>query len=187
MKSLHLALILGAVGGLSLSGCGSGEHEDIKQWMHEASKDLRGKLPPLPELVIPPIVSYNAADRPDPFGMGRFEPERGDTGGGKRPDLTRPLEDLERFPLETLKFVGIVSNAKNRERHVLVLANGVLFKANKGNYLGQNFGRIIEITDKNEIVIIETVKDPSGQSNDWVEKTRTLQLQDDTMGKEAGK
>jgi type IV pilus assembly protein PilP len=70
-----------------LSGCGGGEHEDIKQWMDESSRDLRGRVPPLPELKPFPVISYDANDQIDPFSMSRVEPEKRDGGGGQNPTL----------------------------------------------------------------------------------------------------
>ncbi len=186
MKSLPVSLLLLTVIPLFLFACGSGEHEDIKLWMTESTRDLRGSVPPLPELKPFPIVSYEASDKPDPFGSERLEPERKEGVGGKRPDFDRPREQLESFPLETLNFVGVVSHGKTKARHALINADGVVYRAEKGNYIGQNFGRILDISD-NEIVLLETVQDPSGQSSDWVERKMTLQLQEGTKGKEAGK
>lgn len=168
-----------------LTACGGEEHQDLKRWMAESSKDLRGKAPPLPELKPFPVVSYNAAEQLDPFSPGRVEPEKKD-GGGKTPDFNRPREQLENFPLESLNYIGLVSKRKDGSRHALVQVDGVVYQAGKGNYLGQNFGRIIEITDT-EIRLVETVQDPSGQTNDWVERQMTLQLQDGSQGKEAKK
>lgn len=169
-----------------LAGCGGGDHEDIKQWMGEAARDLRGRVPPLPELKPFPIVSYNAAEKLDPFSLGRVEPEKKEEGGGKKPDFERPREQLENFPMESLSFIGIVRKEKTKIHHVLIQADGVVYQVGKGNYLGQNFGRIVEIAD-NQIKLVETVQDPSGQSNDWVEREMTLQLQDGAQGKEAKK
>ncbi len=45
-----LGLLLSSVLLGCLSGCGGGQHEDIKQWMAESSRDMKGGIPPLPEL-----------------------------------------------------------------------------------------------------------------------------------------
>lgn len=178
---LVLSVLLAGV----LVGCGSGEHEDIKQWMADASKDLRGRVPPLPELKPFPVVSYEAKDNLDPFSPTRIEPERKD-GGGHKPDFDRPREQLESFPLESMQFVGVVSKNKGDARYALIKVDGVVYQAGKGNYIGQNFGHIVAVTDT-EIVLVETVQDPSGQSADWVERQATLQLQEGVQGKEADK
>jgi len=175
-------LLLAAV----LSGCGDAEHQDIKQWMDESSRDLRGRVKPLPELKPFPLIAYEAHDQMDPFSANRVEPEKREGGGGARPDFDRPREQLENFPLESLQFIGIVSKTKSKDRHALVQVDGVVYQASKGNYMGQNFGRIAAITDT-EIILKEIVQDPSGQTTDWVERQMTLQLLDGTAGKESKK
>jgi type IV pilus assembly protein PilP len=171
---------------LMLTGCGEGEHDDIKQWMAESSRDLRGHALTLPELKPFPIVSYETLDQMDPFSPNRVEPEKKEGGGGAKPDFDRPREQLENFPLETIHFIGVVSNSKTKAKHSLVQVDGVVYQAKKGNYMGQNFGRITEVRD-NEIILKEIVQDPSGQTTDWVERRMTLQLQEGAQGKEAGK
>ena len=151
--------------------------------MTESSRGLRGNVKPLPELKPFPVVSYDAEAELDPFSAERVEPERKGEGDNK-PDFDRPREQLEGFPLETMQFVGVVR--KGDDHHALINVNGVVYQARKGNYLGQNFGRIVAVNDT-EIIIMETVQDPSGQSADWVERQATLQLQEGLQNKEAGK
>ena len=169
-----------------LWGCGSGEHEDIKQWMAESSADLKGRAPPLPELKPFPIVSYEGMQGSDPFSDTRLEPEKKEGSGVNMPDLNRPKEQLESFPLEALQMIGVISKVKGGARHALIQADGVIYQVGKGNHIGQNFGRIISVTDS-EIVLTETLQDPSGQSSDWVERKASLQLLEGLQGKEAGK
>lgn len=169
-----------------LAGCGDVEHEDIKTWMAESSRDLRGRVLPLPELKPFPIISYEAHNQADPFSAGRVEPEKREGGGGAQPDFDRPREQLENFPLESLQYIGVVSKTKSKVRHALVQVDGVVYQARKGNYLGQNFGRIVAVTDT-EIILKEIVQDPSGQTTDWVERQMTLQLLDGSQGKESKK
>jgi type IV pilus assembly protein PilP len=169
-----------------LAGCGDAGHGEIKQWMEESSRDLKGGVPPLPELKPFPVVSYDAADKVDPFNSLRIEPERKDSGGANKPDFDRPKEQLESFPLESIGFIGLVDKTKSKSKHAVVLVDGVVYQVAKGNYMGQNYGRIVNITTS-EIVLKEIVQDPSGQTSDWVEREMTLQLQDGSQGKESKK
>ena len=182
MKYLAPALIAITV----LSACGSGGHEDIKSWMEESSRDLKGVIPPLPELKPFPVVSYNAVDKTDPFNALRIDPERKETGGAGKPDFDRPKEQLESFPLETITYIGIVNKTKSHAKHAVVQVDGVVYQVGKGNYMGQNYGRIVDITNS-EIVLKEIVQDPSGQTSDWVERQMTLQLQEGSQDKESKK
>jgi type IV pilus assembly protein PilP len=55
-----------------------------------------------------------------------------------------------------------------------VRVNRTVYQVSQGEYIGQNFGRITNITET-EITINETVQDAAG---DWVERTGSLQLQE---------
>lgn len=180
------ALLLGLTVLPLLAGCGDAGHGEIKQWMEESSRDLKGGIAPLPELKPFPVVSYDAADKVDPFNSLRIEPERKESGGANKPDFDRPKEQLESYPLETISFIGIVDKTKSKSKHAVVQVDGVLYQVGKGNYLGQNFGRIVNITPS-EIILKEIVQDPGGQTSDWVEREMTLQLQDGSQGKESKK
>jgi type IV pilus assembly protein PilP len=140
----------------------------------------------LPELKPFPVVSYEAGDKVDPFNSLRIEPERKESGGANKPDFDRPKEQLESYPLETISFVGVINKNKNQAKHAVVQADGVVYQVGKGNYMGQNFGRIVGITGS-EIILKEIVQDPSGQTSDWVERQMTLQLQEGAQGKESKK
>jgi type IV pilus assembly protein PilP len=180
------ALILGLAAMALLSGCSERGHGEIKLWMEESSRDLKGSIPPLPELKPFPVVSYEAADKVDPFNSLRIEPERKESGGANKPDFDRPKEQLEGYPLETISFIGVVNKTKSKAKHAVVQVDGVVYQVGKGNYIGQNFGRIVDITSS-EIILKEIVQDPSGQTSDWVERQMTLQLQEGSQGKESKK
>ena len=164
---------------LLLGACGGNEHQDIKQWMQESSKGLQGRVPPLPQIRPFPIVSYDAADLLDPFTSSKIEPERkpNTTGGGIKPDFDRRKEPLESYPLESLKMVGLLQ--KGKMMHAIILAGAAAHQVKVGNYVGQNFGIVTEITD-GEVRIKELVQDSAG---DWVERTSTLILQEQEMKK----
>lgn len=163
---------------LSMVGCGGGEHEDLKQWMAASTKDLRGKVPPLPEIKPFPVVAYDAADLVDPFNPKKLEPNKQQKSGtGLQPDLNRQREPLEAYPLESLKMVGTLMQSK--KFHALVQADKTLHQVRVGNYLGQNFGVITKIAET-EVSLKELVQDSSG---DWTERMSTLQLQEKGAGR----
>lgn len=170
MKS---ALSLSLIGcALLLAGCMTDEHQDIKQWMQEASQGIKGRVPPLPEIKPFPIVSYEAGNFLDPFSAAKLVPENAASGDGLQPDLNRSKEVLEAYPLESLKMVGVI-----RERgriSALVRADDGVHTVKLGNYMGQNFGMILRITDT-EIQLKEMLQE---QDKNWTERTTVLQLQE---------
>ncbi len=168
MKRLALTVIACA-----LAACGSGEHADLKQWMKESTKDLKGTIPPLPEIKPFPLIAYEAGEVVDPFNPRKIEPtKKAGGGGGAQPDLNRRREPLESYPLESLNMVGTL--AKRSAVHAIVAADATYHQVKVGNYMGQNFGVVTNISDT-EVTLKELVQDAAG---DWTERTSTLQLQE---------
>lgn len=166
----HLALVLVAA---SLTACGDADHDDLRQWMAEASKGLRGNIPPLPAVKPYEPTAYTATESVSPFFSGRL---RGvvDRTSGVIPDMNRPREPLEEFPLETMKFVGFFQDRKRLIAQVLV--NGKTYDLRVGNYIGQNFGRvtgIVTLPNEERIVLKELVQEPDGA---WIERQSELYL-----------
>lgn len=156
-----------------LSACGSEKHADLRQFVKDSDNMPRGRIPPLPEVQPYVPVEYAAFDLTDPFKPRKIEPPKGTTvAGGVQPDVNRRREPLEAYPLEALKMVGIL---KQKGYFALVKTpDNNLFQVKSGNYLGQNFGRITEISDAS-IKLREIVQ---GSSGNWEEKDQTLLLQE---------
>jgi type IV pilus assembly protein PilP len=159
---------------LALAGCGGEEHGDLKQELNNLTKDLRGRVDPLPQVKPYEPVPYTAEGQVDPFRPERIEVA---AGGGPRPTLSklapdpnRPKEPLEAFPLESIQMLGTIT--QNQETFALVKAGPNLYRVKKGNYLGQNFGVVTGI-DETAISLKELIQDSGGE---WVERSSTLQL-----------
>jgi type IV pilus assembly protein PilP len=158
---------------LLLAACGGESHQDLRAWMQEQGKGARGKLDPLPQIKPYEPFAYNAFDLPDPFKPRKIEPIK--SGNSLAPDLNRRKEPLEAFPLESLQMVGTLQ--RGRSTFALVRTTDKdIYQVRVGNYLGQNFGVVIGITD-NEIRLKELVQDGGG---DWTERSSTLQLAEAT-------
>lgn len=161
--------------GLALAACGGDQHQDLKEELKKLTADLRGRVAPLPVVKPYEPVPYQAFDLPDPFGPAKIElvtKTAGSGGGGLKPDLNRPKEPLEAFPLESLKMVGVLE--QNKQRQALVRADANLYRIKVGTYLGQNFGLVTGISDT-QVQLRELVQDTAG---DWTERVSTLQLQE---------
>lgn len=169
MRALALMLCVSV-----LAGCNSGSHEDLQAWMKDATKDLRGNIPALPKVRPYEPVPYDAASLVDPFNPARAKPDADRRTGGTMPDLNRPREELENFPLETIKLVGMMRDKQKLVAHVLV--NGRGYEVRVGNYMGQSFGKVIKIDttkDEEKIVLKELIQEADGG---WVERESTLLL-----------
>jgi type IV pilus assembly protein PilP len=164
---LRIALLLGAA--LGLSACG-GDNQDLKAWMADQGKGVRGRLEPLPQLKPYEPFAYNAFDLQDPFKPRKIQPGKGDNK--LAPDANRRREPLESYPLESLSMVGTLSRAKTMYALVRTPEKDI-YQVKAGNYVGQNYGVVTDISDSS-VKLKELVQDGGG---DWTERTSELQLQ----------
>jgi type IV pilus assembly protein PilP len=88
-----------------------------------------------------------------------------------QPDLDRMKEDLESFPLESMSMVGTV---KKNGTWALVQFKGGIQKVRAGNYIGQNHGLILEIT--NLSIKIEEIVQEAEEEDRWIYKQTALSL-----------
>jgi type IV pilus assembly protein PilP len=171
----NITIAAGVAGTMLLGACGGEEQSELRQELAAMTKDLRGRVDPLPQVKSFEPVPYKGESMVDPFVPGRIVVTQASTGGGGgggvQPDLNRPKEPLEAFPMETIQMVGTLS--QNQDMFALVRAGANLFRVKKGNYIGQNFGVITGI-DEGQISVKEVVQDSGG---DWVERSTSLQMQ----------
>jgi type IV pilus assembly protein PilP len=154
---------------LFVAACGGESHQDLRAWMLEQGKGVKGKLDPLPQVKPYEPFAYNAFDLPDPFKPRKIEPLKGSSK--LAPDLARRKEPLEAFPLESLQMVGTLQRGKSTFALVRTTEKDI-YQVKVGNYMGQNFGVVVGIGDA-EIKLKELVQDGAG---DWTERSSTLQL-----------
>lgn len=163
---------------LAVIGCSGEQYGDLRDWVKAQDKLPHGRIPPLPEVKPYEPYSYAAFDLVDPFKPRKIEPPKGASGGGLAPDLNRRREPLEAYPLESLRMVGTLEQKK--QMFALVRApDNTLFRVKSGNYLGQNFGRVIAISESS-VKLKEIVQDSAGN---WEEKEQVLQLSEEQEAK----
>lgn len=152
-----------------LMGCAAEEHQDLRQWMRDEAKGMKGKVAPLPEISAFPVVSYETESLTPPFAPGKIVTLEA-AADKTAPDRARPQQPLEIFPLEDLRVVGVIMAGRvpyalvqtpppNKPKHVRV-----------GEYMGRNFGKITAITTEG-ITVLESVKDTNGV---WVAQEKLL-------------
>ena len=158
-----------------LSAC-SGQNEELDQWM----KDVRKEMRPIDTVVVEPKVYvrylYQAKDEIQPFDVAKVNNALNRLAARSRSPLTpnpdRRREPLESFPLDTVAMVGILERPNLRQALLRVSSN--LYQVKVGNYVGQNYGIVSQITES-EVTLKEVVQDAAGE---WVERISTLQLQE---------
>jgi len=151
--------------------CTGGEGDDLDQFIRNADNDLQIKVKPLPDVKTYLSFEFNAdGSLSDPFKSRKASSK----AGLLQPNFDRPKEPMESYPFESLKYVGMLEKSKLTFALLKTPDNGVQ-QVKIGSYVGQNFGKVIEIKDS-EVVINEVVQDEA--SGDWVERVSVLTLQE---------
>jgi type IV pilus assembly protein PilP len=157
---------------LLLAACGGEEFQDLQDFVKKSGDDLRGQVDPPPEIKLyEPFPYDNSALLPDPFKPRKQDVKDTKNFGLNQPDFNRPKQELEEFPLESMKMVGFLRKGKINNA-VIRASDGKLHNVKVGNYIGMNFGQILSITET-EVKIKEMVQDGGG---DWLERESSLQL-----------
>ena len=167
----HLPVL--ALACFGLASCGSERHSDLKDFVKASDNLPHTRIEPLPDVKPYEPFTYDAYSLIDPFKPRKIEPPKS-AGGGIQPDLTRRKEPLEAYPIENLRMVGMLQ--QNKANYALVKSpDNNLFRVKIGNYLGQNFGLITDISETT-IKLKEIVQDSGGE---WTERVSTMTLIDD--------
>ncbi len=170
MRNIRNAGLTGlALAALVAAGC-SGGQSDLQSWIAATKKKPGGRIQPLPEVKPYETFVYSAGNLRSPFqpqGAG------GANGPSLRPNSRRNREFLEGFSLDTLKMVGTFK-VGNSFYGLVQSKDGLVHKVQPGNYLGQNDGKVTEITG-GKISLVEIVPDGLGG---YIERPASLALSD---------
>ena len=158
---------------LLLGGCGGDGMDDLREFVKNAHADRKPKIEPLPEIKPYEAFAYAAAELPDPFSPANLRPQSAGKASGPRPDMNRRKEPLEDYPLDALKMVGTLSRGK-LSWGIIQAPDGTVHRVQRGNYIGQNFGRITRVSDE-KIDLVEMHQGPLGG---WVEREAVLAIQE---------
>ncbi len=172
-----MAAVLLATG--VLAGCGSSGEEELRTWMQELRASTRPRVVPItaPKQFIP--QSYTGESGMDPFNVAKLtQALRRDSAQSSSssslvaPEMARRKQPLEAYPLDAMVMVGSLNKAGTPT--ALLRVEKLLYQVRVGDYIGQNYGKIVKITETG-IQIREIVQDTNG---DWVERMTTLDLQE---------
>jgi len=133
---------------------------------------MHPRIEPIPEVKSYTPIEFNTDGQlNDPFKPRKA---KNSSNGGVQPNLARPKEPLEAYPLESLKYVGLL--AKQKLTYALIKTpDGNVQQVKIGNYLGQNFGIVTEISDT-AVTLKEIVQDDL--TGDWADRTSSMNLQE---------
>ncbi len=158
-----------------LSGCSDQDNNDLMQTLVDIRNRPSGRIEPLPSRPEYQAVLYTGTDQRSPFHLYEQQNTTSERylSDQFRPDTQRIKGELEQLPLESLSLVGTLQFADEKTPTALIDdGQGKIHKVTKGQYLGQDFGRVAEISE-DTVFIEETVQDEQGG---WVKRPRQLKL-----------
>ena len=165
--------------GILLAGCSGSDGNELQKWMADQRSQTRPKVDPIPEPKVFKPESYAQGAAVEPFSkeklaqaLKRESSQVSVNGALVAPELARRKQALEAFPLDAMTLVG--SMVRAGQPVALVKVNSLLYQVRPGDYLGQNYGRVIRINET-EVALREIVQDAVGE---WIERIATLQLQE---------
>lgn len=167
----HLAWGLVSLG--LLAGCAREDHSDLHQYAKQVKAREPGPIEPLPEIKQIETFVYEPGDRRSPFKLGSrsIEGTLSQPASGIKPDRIRRKEELEQFPLDSIRMVGTLEQEEAMWA-LVVDRESTLYRVQAGNYMGQNHGQITRIAEE-RIELTEIV--PDGM-NGWQERQATVAL-----------
>jgi type IV pilus assembly protein PilP len=171
MRRSELSTLLRAagivIGFALLSGCTSGD-ADLREWVAHEKAQKGAPIPPLPVLKTFETFEYADQTMRDPFSPSLEELPT--AASGPQPDK-HPKEPLEAYALDALRMVGSIGQGASIEA-LIKDTEGTVHRVHRGNYLGQNNGKVVAISEA-QIDLVELI--PNGTGG-WMERHATIAL-----------
>lgn len=156
-----------------VAACGQPADDDLQVWMRQVKNNVQTAPLPAPAPLMSQAVRYDPGGRPDPFDVIKISAALNPSpGNGPSPDLNRPREPLEAYPLDSLRMVG--SLRRRGQSVALIEAGKLIYQVRMGNHLGQDQGAVISI-DESSMEIEEMVQEVAGR---WVRRQTRLSIQE---------
>lgn len=152
---------------------------DLDKYFADAKLIPAQQIEPLPEINSPEIFIYEADELRDPFSndLQLLEEKIAESGNmveGEGPDLNRRKEALENYPLDGLYMAG--TYLKDSSFWGLIEdPEGVIHRVSIGEYMGQNYGEIVNI-DESQIEVSEWISDGLGG---WTKRKASIALREE--------
>jgi len=173
----HRTALLAAAFGLALGlqGCAD-DQDELAQWMDQQKREVKPSIEPLtaPKKFIP--QAYGALTGVEPFSTQKLtvalKQEARQPNSLLAAEINRRKEPLEAYPVDSMAMVGSV--VRGGQPYALLKVDNLLYQVKAGDYLGQNYGKIVKITET-DVSFREIVQDAAGE---WIERMSALQLQE---------
>lgn len=180
-RRFNHGLALASVLCLTLTACGSDDIADLRSYAAQINARPAGKIDPLPDIAPSETYAYASSGLRDPFTPSIDDSATAVKTSNSliKPDVNRPKEALEEYPLDVLKMMGTL--ARGEETWSLIKApDGAVYRVRPNDHVGQNYGKITRISDES-IELVEIIEDGQGG---WIERAASLVLIDEVEGGE---
>lgn len=160
--SRHAVPLIVALSALGLSACAP-DNSDLEAYVASIKARKSTAVEPIPQIMVYEPFRYTQADARDPFAPFKevgADRNQAAVDNGLQPDFNRNREPLESFPLEALRMRGTLE-FRGAGYALVEAPDGAVHRVQTGNYMGQNFGRIVAINSA-EITLEEIVPDGLG-------------------------
>lgn len=179
MRLIYSLLILGCI--MALSACVENKQQ-TEAYVNQVKKSAVGRVEKIPPNKMYKRLEYTSGNLRSPFVAPQhtLQPtavipqnieQKTSVAQQPRPDINRPRDYLEQFPLSSFIMVGTLSKP-GMNWGLIKDGNGMIYAVKNGDYLGQNSGKIIAVTP-DQIRIIETIPNGSGG---WMRAKATIIL-----------
>ncbi len=167
-RAVTLSVVL-----LLLIGCQANE-ESLTDYIVKVSDSARKEIIPLPPTTPFIVYSYSQSDVREPFELPLEAVVQSQPKVKKdcwQPSQRANKSPLERFALRQLEFKGVIGSG-SKVSALIAMPEGKLTYVNKGQYIGNNHGRVSEIAQQH-LLIKETLPDGLGC---WTQRSIKLTL-----------
>lgn len=156
-----------------LLGCASQEMTDLRGFVEEVKQRPAGRIEPLPEIKEVEIHTYSSMDLRNPFAPEQSQESQSSVAqsNGLMPDFNRRKEELEAFPLDSLRMVGTLEQ-DDFTWGLIKTNDGTIHRVKNGNHMGMNFGEINRVSEE-KIELTEIIQDGQGG---YIERQATVAL-----------
>ncbi len=142
---------------VALAACGSNT-DDLASFVARTKARSAPPVDPMPEIATYTPYAYKPDGRRSPFAAPDNHGPANDSG--VRPNLDRPLDPLEQYPLDALRMVGTITS--DGVTYALIAApDQVVHRVAPGDHMGRHYGRVDAISPAG-VTLTEIVPDGNG-------------------------
>jgi len=151
---------------ITLSACYQ-DKQDLNAFVAEVKLRPHADIAPIPVMKPYEKFTYAAADLRDPFVPTVIDLPANQENvnmvvdNGIHPDSKRLKEELEFYSLSELVLVGTLQQESDGIWGLVRAPDGIIHRVQVGNYIGQNHGKVLTISDV-DLTLKEIIPDGNG-------------------------